>query len=165
MDIRITGTMIWYYYICKREVWLMIHSLEPDQSYQSLEIGRLIHENSYKRKKKEIDLGNIKIDLVGVEDGNLVLGEVKKSSSFKKSAKMQLAYYLRELKGKGYSAVGYLRFPEERKKEKVELNEELEKELERTKKRIKEIANKKVPPAPKKIKYCSKCAYEEFCWA
>ncbi|MCD6318594.1 Dna2/Cas4 domain-containing protein, partial [Candidatus Aerophobetes bacterium] len=26
---RITGTLIWYYYICRREVWLMAHELHP----------------------------------------------------------------------------------------------------------------------------------------
>jgi len=28
---EITGTLIWYYYICPREVWLMAHELNPNQ--------------------------------------------------------------------------------------------------------------------------------------
>ncbi|MBM3239523.1 Dna2/Cas4 domain-containing protein [Candidatus Poribacteria bacterium] len=31
-NINITGTLIWYYYICKREVWLMSRSLEAEQN-------------------------------------------------------------------------------------------------------------------------------------
>lgn len=27
---EVTGTLIWYYYICKREVWLMFHQIAPD---------------------------------------------------------------------------------------------------------------------------------------
>jgi len=27
-ELRVTGTMVWYYYVCQREVWLMAHQLE-----------------------------------------------------------------------------------------------------------------------------------------
>ena len=51
---RITGTLILFYYICRREVWLMAHELHPNQENPFLEIGRLIHQESYSREKKEI---------------------------------------------------------------------------------------------------------------
>jgi CRISPR/Cas system-associated exonuclease Cas4 (RecB family) len=35
----ITGTLLWYYAICKREVWLMAHSIAPDEENQALEMG------------------------------------------------------------------------------------------------------------------------------
>jgi len=28
---NITGTLIWYYYICERECWLMAHQINPHQ--------------------------------------------------------------------------------------------------------------------------------------
>ncbi|SHK18580.1 protein of unknown function DUF83 [Caminicella sporogenes DSM 14501] len=51
-DVKVNGTLIWYYYICKREVWLMAHNLTPDQDNQYIDLGRFIHENSYMREKK-----------------------------------------------------------------------------------------------------------------
>jgi CRISPR-associated exonuclease Cas4 len=50
---KITGTLIWYYYICPREVWLMAHELNPNQEDSFLEIGRLLREDAYKREKKK----------------------------------------------------------------------------------------------------------------
>lgn len=52
----VNGTLIWYFYICEREVWLMSRRIEPDQDKDALVIGRYLHENSYNRKKKEVDL-------------------------------------------------------------------------------------------------------------
>ena len=161
----ITGTDIWYYYICKREVWLMKHQIAPDQEDESLDIGRLISETYYQRNRKEISIGNIVVDRVRQEDGQLVIGEVKKSSRYMKSAKMQLLYYLDTLRQMGIEAKGELLFPEERKKETVEWTEEEKQELERAMEDIRRIALMPVPPAPEKIHFCGKCAYREYCWA
>ncbi len=30
-EIHVNGTLIWYYFICQREVWLMGHQLNPDE--------------------------------------------------------------------------------------------------------------------------------------
>jgi len=113
---QITPTLIWYYYICPREVWLMAHELNPEQDNQLMEIGRLIHETTYKRARKEISLGGMKLDLIKRENGELVVGEIKKSSRFEQSAKMQLAYYLYNLKSIGIDARGELLIPKEKKK-------------------------------------------------
>jgi len=69
---QITGTLIWYYYICPREVWLLSHELSPDQKDSFLEMGRLLQEDSYKREKKEITVGNMKIDLIKKANGETV---------------------------------------------------------------------------------------------
>ncbi|RAK19106.1 CRISPR-associated exonuclease Cas4 [Anoxybacillus vitaminiphilus] len=161
----ITGTDIWYYYICKREVWLMKHQIAPDQEDESLDIGRFISETYYQRNKKEISIGNIVVDRVRQEDGQLVIGEVKKSSRYMKSAKMQLLYYLDTLRQMGIEAKGELLFPEERKKETVEWTEEAKQELKRAMEDIRRIARMPVPPASEKIHFCGKCAYREYCWA
>ncbi len=61
----INGTLIWYYYICPREVWLIGHSIEADQESDFLLLGRHIHEIFYKRQKKEFMIDNtIKIDIL-----------------------------------------------------------------------------------------------------
>ncbi|WP_456465775.1 Dna2/Cas4 domain-containing protein, partial [Desulfurobacterium sp.] len=61
----INGTLIWYYYICKREVWLIAHGIEAEQDNDFIAVGRLIHEKRYKNKAKELLIDNkIKIDLI-----------------------------------------------------------------------------------------------------
>ncbi len=163
-DAQVTGTLVWYYYICKREVWLMSRHIVPDQEDDNILIGRFLQEFSYRRSKKEVCLENVKLDLIKRGKGSIVVGEVKKSSRYLKSAKMQLAYYLLRLKEKGILAEGELLIPEERKKENVRLCLELEKEIYDTVIAIKNIISNEKPPEPKKIGYCRNCAYRDFCW-
>jgi CRISPR-associated exonuclease Cas4 len=164
MEFNITATLIWYYSICHREVWLMGRQITPDQDNTNVEIGRFIQEQSYQREKKEVNLGGLKVDLLRRDGGELVVGEVKKSSHFKESARMQLGFYLKELKAKGVSARGELLFPEEKRKETVILDQELEQELEQVERDILRIIYLEAPPEPKKVNWCRKCAYAEFCW-
>jgi len=161
---KITGTLIWYYYICPREVWLMSHELNPNQEDSFLEIGRLLQEDCYKREKKEIAIGNMKIDLIKKGNGRLIIGEVKKSSRFESSARMQLAFYLYRLKRYGVEAQDELLIPKEKKRISVKLTLDLEDELEQSFKNIRKIISQETPPETTKNKYCHSCAYREFCW-
>ncbi|TCL68464.1 CRISPR-associated Cas4 family exonuclease [Hydrogenispora ethanolica] len=163
-EINVTATLIWYYYICHREVWLMARQITPDQDNSNLEIGRVIQDQRYAREKKEVDLGGLKVDILKREGGELVIAEVKKSSRFKESARMQLAFYIKSLKTHGVIARGELRFPEEKQKEAVILDEQLEQELDRAEREILRIAYLEQPPRPEKIQWCKRCAYNEFCW-
>lgn len=164
-DINVNGTLVWYYCVCKREVWLIARKIVADQENEFIEIGRLIHESSYERDKKEIQIGNVKLDIVKLEKGQLVIGEVKKSSKFKYAARMQLLLYLSVLQEAGIEARGELFFPEERKREEIVLNDESLKELEEIKNDILKIAYMDKPPKPVKIPFCKNCAYKEFCWS
>ncbi|NLW40528.1 MAG: CRISPR-associated protein Cas4 [Tissierellia bacterium] len=164
-DLNVTGTLVWYYFICKREVWLMAHNIIPDQDDPNIDLGRFLHENSYIRRKKELSLGNVKLDVINKRDGRLLVGEIKKSSKFIESAKMQLAYYLLELKRHGLEGTGVLMFPKEKKRIEIKLDDELIKKLERIEKDILRICYEPYPQEPKKIAFCNKCGYREFCWA
>lgn len=143
----------------------MAHNIVSDQDAPNIDIGRFMHENSYKRKRKEISIGNIKVDVLDKKDGYLMIGEIKKSSKYIESSKMQLAYYLLELKRHGLEGRGMLMFPQERKRETIELNDELIDELERVERDILKICYEPYPPKPIKINMCRKCAYAEFCWS
>lgn len=164
-DVNVNGTLVWYYTICKREVWLMSHGISPNQDDSNIDIGRFIHEDSYARDKKEISIGNVKFDILSEKDGYMMIGEVKKSSKYIESAKMQLAYYLLELKRNGIDGIGVLMFPKEKKREEVILTNELIEELESVEKQILEICYESTPQEPKKINFCKNCAYAEFCWS
>jgi len=164
-SVNINGTLIWYYYICPRETWLMARHITPDEHDENIEWGRFLHEHSYGRDDKEIAVGNIKIDLLEKENGDLVIGEVKKSSKYLQSAKMQLLFYLSELKKLGIEAEGRLMFPEERKNIEIHLDEEAQEELNCACKDIANIVESELPPQPVRIHWCTNCAYAEMCWA
>lgn len=163
-DINVNGTLVWYYYICPREVWLISHQITADQDDDNVMLGRFIGENTYLREKKEISVGDSKIDVFHVNNGEMVIGEVKKSSKYKSSARMQLAFYLSELKERGINVRGELRFPKEKVREEVILDERTEQELDKVRRDILRIVYMEKPPQPKKISFCKNCAYAEYCW-
>ncbi|HHY39318.1 MAG TPA: CRISPR-associated protein Cas4 [Clostridia bacterium] len=162
---RIIGSLVQAFFICPREVWLMSRQICPDEDNVHLEIGRLISRQSYERERKEVRLGHLAIDLVRRGDRQFIIGEVKKSSRAREAARMQLAFYLYELREMGIEAEGELLFPEERRRERVILNEKLAQEVAEVKVRISALIALEKPPAPARIPYCAKCAYDELCWA
>ena len=160
---QINGTLMWYYYICKREVWLIGHAIEPEQNNDFIALGRHIHDIFYQRDKKEILIdGIIKIDVM--RQGTII-GEIKKSSKYLESARMQLAFYLYYLKReKGVILKGKLLIPQEREKIDIELTPELESEIEKAIEGINSILALPKPPKPVRIPYCRHCGYREMCW-
>lgn len=165
MEFKITPTLIWYYHICPREVWLMSRNLVPEQHNDNIEIGRFLHEHSYQRNKKEIQIGSAKFDMITKKDGMLVLGEIKKSSKYEEASKMQLAYYLYLLEQRGVLAHGELRIPTEKKIVPVALDDALKQKIRDTEAAIQLIIQKEKPPAVVKIGFCKNCAYKEFCYS
>ncbi|MDI6861477.1 MAG: CRISPR-associated protein Cas4 [Caldisericia bacterium] len=161
----ITGTLIWYFNICKREVWFMSRELNPDQDNSFLEFGRVIEENFYKRANKFYNFKNMKIDLIKKSGKYLLIGEIKKSSKYEKSSILQLAFYLKKLKELGVESKGELLIPKERKVIKVELNEQLEKEIDKAIEEIEKIIILDKPPELQKNRFCKRCAFREFCWS
>lgn len=160
---EVTGSLVQSYNICKRQVWLMAHQIIPDQEHPYIEMGRLIDDMSYDRDRKKINFENVVIDLVRNDNGNLLVGEVKKSSKAVDSAKLQLLFYLYKLKQNGIEAKGQLFFPDERKKIDVRLTNESEMEVVSAINEIRDIINMDKAPAFEKIPYCKNCGYKEFC--
>jgi len=165
MSTEVTGTLVWYYAICPREAWLMAHELEPEKDFDLLAEGRLNQEAHYKRATKELSLPGMRLDQVRREGDRLIVSEVKKSSRFLPATRLQLGYYLWRLDREGMEASGEILVPEERKRETVELTPELKAEVEKTVTKIEALTGEPVPPPAKKIPFCKKCAYAEFCWS
>ena len=163
MPDHVTGTLIWYWFICKREVWLMAHELNPREDFEKLQLGRLVHEEAYRRDTKEVVIGNVRLDLIREKEGRILVGEVKKSNSFVEPEIMQLAFYLRELRKLGIEADGQLMFPTERRKLPVELTRENEQKLDAAIAEIEHIMSAQRPPPFERTHFCSQCAYLEFC--
>ncbi len=163
--VKVSGYLVQSYMICRRQAWFYSREVTPHQEDDLLEIGRLIHEGSYKRERKEIEFNGFKIDLLRKDKKEILIAEVKKSSKAMKSAKMQLLFYLYKLKRMGVEAKGEILVPKERKREKVELTEEAEAEIKNVIENIQRIISLPAPPEFKKTGYCRKCAYRDFCFA
>ena len=162
---RIGGTLVWYWHICKRQVWLMSHGIEPNPQDEYLALGRLIDQNSYSRERHQLTFGDDKFDFMQSNDEGVVICEVKKSSRAEASARMQLAHYLYDLHKEGIEARGLLMFPTERKRVEVELTDELKAELDSIYAGIHALTERATPPRAEMGKYCGKCAYADYCWS
>ncbi len=160
---NLTATVFYAYQVCPREAWFYYHHINPPQDQSLLILGKLVHEISYQRARKEIFVDNLlKIDLFR---GKLV-AEVKRSSRHKEAAKLQLAYYLYYLKSeKGLNLKGVLLFPRERLTEEVILTPDLEGKVKRLLAEMQSVLSENKPPPLRKIKYCRSCSFREICWA
>lgn len=161
----VDGTLVWYYNICKREVWLMSRNIVPDQNNENVDLGRFIHEQTYKRNDKEISFGNVKFDILFHSKGQIVIGETKKSSRYSEASKWQLMFYIKVLKDSGIDARGVLLYPEEKKRTDVYLDDAGRRELEEVIRNIETIIEMDSPPPAKKIGFCRNCAYGDYCYA
>lgn len=162
---RITGSLVQSYLVCPRQAWLMSRQICPDEDHVYLELGRLVQQQTYARERKEVTMGHLKLDLLRRGNKELVVGEVKKSSRAVEAARMQLAFYLYELREMGVEAEGELLFPEERQKETMVLDDHWAARVEETKARLAEVLRRPVPPRAERTGFCRRCAYAEFCWA
>ena len=61
---RFTGSQINYYFICKRKLWLFSHNIELEPESDLVRLGKLLHENRYQRKMKEVQVDRIKVDFM-----------------------------------------------------------------------------------------------------
>lgn len=159
----INGTQIEYYFFCKRQLWLFSHQLNREHESDFVKMGRIIHEDSYEREKKEIRIGeNLVLDFADVQ--TRVIHEVKKSNKMEKAHEWQLKYYLYCLREWGIEDFsGELNYPKLRKTVQVDLSDEDIERLDEVLEDIEKIISGTAPP-PVKIKPCLKCAYYEYCF-
>ena len=160
-ELIFTGVQINYYFVCKRKLWLFSKNFEMEHSSDLVLLGKLLHESSYPRKIKEIELGPIKIDFLvkGCE-----IHDIKRSKRIEEAHVYQMLYYLRWLRRKGVFAKGIINYPLLKKKQAIELTREKEKEIEQVLENIKQTLSNPVPPTTEKKSFCKKCSYYELCW-
>ena len=160
---KITGVMVYYYFVCKRKLWLFCNDLTMEFNSELVGIGKLIDETSYKREKKNIMIEeNINIDFL--KDWK-VIHEVKKSRKMDIAATWQLKYYMWILKEKGVELEkGVLDYPLLRRREDIYLTLEDKKELVIILENIEDIVKSNLPPKNINKPMCKKCAYYELCY-
>ena len=102
--VKYTGTMVNYYFVCKRKLWLFAHNLNFESESDMVKIGKLISQTSYEREDKEIDIDQtIVIDWIDFE--NKIIHEVKKSNKLEEAHIWQVKYYIYYLETR--KAVGF----------------------------------------------------------
>lgn len=162
---KINGTLVNYYFHCKRQCYLCANRLNLEDNSELVKIGRAIHEQkSSEADNAEIAIENIKVDKITKE----YLTEVKKSDADINASKWQLLFYLKVLKSKGIIRKGKLECVEKKKSDNkiyyFELTDEIEQELETYINDIEKlISNETIPDVLNKPK-CKKCAYYEYCY-
>ena len=157
---RVTGVMMQYYYACERELWFASRQLEIDRENPAVVRGTRVDDTAYGGRESK-HLGMIAIDLL--EDGRVV--EVKPSSKLVEPARMQLAYYLWYLdRVADVQRDGVLAHPRERKRETVELTDDLAERVETAIRGIHDVVTSETPPPAEEKPFCEACAYHDFCW-
>ncbi|WP_426709401.1 CRISPR-associated protein Cas4 [Cetobacterium sp. SF1] len=160
---KITGVMFYYYFICKKKLWLFSNGIALEEENENVQLGKLIDEDSYSDKNKHIMIENtINIDFL---DKWKVIHEVKKDKSIEDASIWQIKYYLYFLKMRGIDIEkGILDYPKLRKIQDIYLEEDDYKIIENTLKEINDILLLETPPYQKKISICKNCAYFEYCF-
>lgn len=163
MEERITGTMIYYYFICKKKLWYFCHDITMESENDDVLLGKLLDETSYKREEKHINIDNIiNIDFI---KSRKELHEVKKSKSIEEASIWQVKYYLYYLKKRGVEGLkARIDYPLLKENKIIEITEYDEDVLEETIRNITFIKELKLPPEREDKKICKKCAYYELCF-
>jgi CRISPR-associated exonuclease Cas4 len=158
-----TGTEVGYYFICVKKLWWFAHGVTMEQEHDRVRMGKLVHEESYARRKKELNIDD-RIVLDWREDG--VIHEVKLTDSMEGAHEMQLLYYLYYLKHqKGVEGLrGQIDYPKLRETKEVELTPQREAEIEAALAEMRRIVRLPSAPVVEWMKICRSCSYADLCW-
>lgn len=159
---KFTGTEVGYYFICVKKLWWFAHGVEMEHENDRVRMGRLVHEESYARRRKELNIDD-RIVLDWREDG--IIHEIKLTDKMEEAHEMQLLYYLYYLKQKGVENLrGQIDYPRLRETKTVELTPEREREIEAALAEMKRIVSLSTAPEVEWMKICRSCSYAELCW-
>ena len=163
MEKEITGVMIYYYKVCKRKLWYFYNEIQMEQGNESVEIGKAIDEETYRRDKKHINIDNIiNIDFIRSKG---ILHEVKKSNKIEEASILQAKYYLYFLNKRGIENIkGKIDYPLLKQNIDVELTRKDVTMIEEILDDIQNIAKASNPPNLEKRRICKSCAYYDLCF-
>ncbi|ADE02138.1 CRISPR-associated protein Cas4 [Haloferax volcanii] len=161
-NVPITGLMVQYYHVCKRELWFMANGIDIDRETTNIQRGTHVDETSYGTSRRSFMIDN-RIQLDILDSGDVM--EVKVSSALEKPARMQLLFYLWYLREiHDIDKDGVLAYPTERKRESVVLDETTTAEVESTVRGVLDVVGRDSPPQLEKKPYCGTCLYQDLCW-
>lgn len=163
---QVTGTLVNYYHVCLREMWLHANDIKMEHNSELVADGKFIHETSYERradKFREIQFGPVKIDYYDPE--TKTIHETKRSASVEQAQEWQLKYYIHIMEQYGVEGVeGLLEYPESRKTRRIILTDDDRSYLESIIPIIRKIINQDNVPQAKRIPFCKSCSFHDLCW-
>ena len=159
----LTGTLVHYFATCKREAWLYSRKISADQEDENILMGKALADIK-EQNLQDFPFSNLKFDKVAKLKGHYLVTEYKKSLKNKEGAKMQLLFYmwqlktglkLKEINGKVISGKTVI---------SVRGNEANFDKMEELLEEIVEFLNTPKPPNAEKIRFCKKCGYKNYCF-
>ncbi len=160
---KITGLMVYYYFVCKRKLWYFANNIGMEQNNEDVAMGKLIDENSYIRDNKHLNIdGTISIDFIHSSN---CIHEIKKSKSVEDAGVWQVKYYLYYLEERGADInEAVIDYPLLKQRNKITLTDDDREVLNNVIKEITEIIKSDVVPKLESKGICKKCAYYELCF-
>ncbi len=162
----ITATLVNYYRVCRRKMWLHAHGIRMEHTSDVVAEGKQIGEASYPQrpgKYTELVLEGGKIDFYDAK--NRVVHETKKSAAVEQAHIAQVKYYLYLLAQNGIEgATGVIEYPKLRQTETVTFTEQDRLDMESQLAEMRRILKGKACPPRIKKSFCKKCSYFDLCW-
>lgn len=162
-ELRVTGLMFYYYWVCDRKLWYFYNSICMEQNNDNVALGKLLDEKAYANEEKHINIDNvINIDFIEKEK---VLHEIKKSRKIEEASVWQVKYYLYYLKKKGvYGLSGRIDYPLLKQTKIVKLIDSDERIIEEVLDNIQKIISEPKPRNLCKKAICKNCSYYDLCY-
>ena len=159
----VTGTLVNYYTTCKREAWLYSRKIVADQWDENILMGKALADIK-EEQLQQFPFSNLKFDKIGKQRGHYLVTEYKKSMKNPDAAKMQLLFYmyqlktslkLKEINGKVISGkkVIFVAGSEENFAKVEALVEEI----------CHFLSDDKAPPFQEN-RFCKNCGYRDYCF-
>lgn len=159
---KISGIMIYYYFVCKRKLWFYHNGISLEDENENVQIGRFIDENTYSGERKHI-LINDEINIDFIKKSGMI-HEIKKSKKIEEASIWQVKYYLYYLKNYGVENVrAKIDYPLLKQTVEVTLSAEDEERMKEMIEDIKRILQSEKLPDGLKGKVCKKCAFFDLC--
>lgn len=163
MEHKITGVMVYYYFVCKRKLWYFCHQINMEEQNETVMLGKLLDESSYKRNEKHINIDDV-INIDFVKEYKEI-HEVKKSKAIEEASIWQVKYYLYYLKNRGVDNLSAkIDYPLIKKNLSVSLQEDDINVLESAINDIMQLKKLEFPPIFEEKRICKNCAYHDLCF-
>lgn len=162
----LTATLINYYHLCHRKMWLHANHIRMEHTSEAVAEGKQLHEHAYPQRAeryREITLDGSKIDFYDPYDK--VVHEIKKSDKLEHSHVAQVQFYLYLLRKNGVEgATGLIEYPKLRQTQTVTLPEEDVPMILGWIQDIERIVESDQCPGRIAKSKCRSCSYFDFCY-
>lgn len=164
----VRGAELNAYAVCPRKCWWLQRQLTMEPHSGLVALGKLLHQEQIERYAEEegvlteIEIeGFARVDQIAHE----LVYEIKRSKRMEHAHRLQLLYYLLLLRERGMEFKGVLLYPEQNRRQLVELTPENLAQLQQALAAVQQLRQYPLPPpVPKPMAVCRTCAYQELCW-